>query len=173
MPEEIITTRISVLSPQYRLFIESGFTEELANTFGSAYSFSDRKVEILENAITLYLLFFLSDVDTIDFISRNCELSPDEASSLFWGIIAAFPEGLYQMVQAQFLALQGEQKLASEIAETEKAFESLQGIRTMATDMREAQTHHVPTHQSSQSDLIRPTTPPPPPQNGPRWETDK
>lgn len=63
--------------------------------------------------------------------------------------------------------------LNSEIAETEQAMEELQGIRTMAGDMQAIQSSHPePTYQSSsQSDLLRPTTPPP--RNGPSWETDK
>ncbi len=62
---------------------------------------------------------------------------------------------------------------ASEIAETEKVFENLQSIRTMASDMKEAQAQ-TPIYQSSQSDIIRPASSVPPiTTNGPRWETDK
>jgi hypothetical protein len=173
MPEEIITARIAQLSPAYQEFILSDFISEVSTTFAEAYSFDERKIEILENAVTLYLLLLLNADDTTTFISRNCDLPPAEAETLFAGIVSTLPEGLEAMVTSQFSKMSvGPAALASEIAETEKAFENLQGIRTMAGDMKDAETHSAPTYQSSQSDLIRPTTPPPP-NNGPHWETDK
>lgn len=175
MPEDIIENRIAQLSPDYKAFIESDFIGEAASTFSEASGFSERQTEILENALTFYLLFFLSEADAIAFISRNCDLSLDDADLLFKGIKSTFPEGVDALVRSQYSQVQSAptEKLASEIAETERAIENLQGIRTMAGDMREAQTHHTPTYQSSQSDLIRSGTPTPPPQNGPQWETDK
>lgn len=175
MPQEIITSRLSQLSPQYRSFIESDFVSDITTTFGEASGFNERQTEILENALTFYLLFFMSETDTVSFISRNCDISPSDAGVLFSGILASLPEGIDTMVRAQFSQMETapEAGLASEIAQTERDFENLQGIRTMAADMREAQTHHVPTYQSNQSDLIQSGTPTPPPQNGPRWETDK
>lgn len=176
MPEEIISARISALNPAYQAFVQSDFIGEVAVTFAEVYSFDARKVDILENAITLYLLLFLSREDATLFISRNCDLPLPEAEMLFTGIVSTLPEGLEEMISTQFSQLQTEDVkstvLASEIAETEKAFENLQGIRTMAKDMREVQTESVSTHQSSQSDIIQPATPPLP-TNGPRWETDK
>ena len=175
MPQEIITNRIAQLSPQYRNFIESEFTTEVANSFGEASGFDERRIEILENALTFYLLFLLSEEDTVAFISRNCGLSLDDASILFSGIVISLPEGVDALVRAQFSQMETAPTtgLATEIAQTERDLEDLQGIRTMATDMRDAQTHHVPTHQSSQSDIIQSATPTPPPQTGPHWETDK
>jgi hypothetical protein len=168
MPQEIITTRLAELSPNYRDFIESDFTGEAAQTFGEASGFDQRKIEILENAFAFYLLLFFDEQITISFIARNCDISEEDATLLFTAMRATLPEGLDAMVQAETAP---QTTLGSEIAETEKALENIQGIRTMAGDMKEAQTN-VPTHQSSQSDLIQPSTPTPPP-TGTRWETDK
>lgn len=175
MIEESITQRIAELSPQYRSFVESNFAEIASRAFGEANNFDLRKIEILENAFTFYLLFFFDEQIAISFIVRNCDLSKEDATTLFTAMRSTLPEGLDEMIRTQAASLQAEPPTAleSEIAETERVFENLQGIRTMAADMREAKTHAEPTYQSSQSDLITPTTPPPPPQNGPRWETDK
>lgn len=174
MSEELITQRIASLSPAYKAFIESNFAEIASRTFGEANAFDARKVEILENALTFYLLFLFDEQMTVSFIARNCELSIEDATVLFTGIRITLPDGLDAIIQSQPQSLQNNTPtvLASEIAETEKVFENLQGIRTMAGDMKEAQTH-VPTYQSSQADLIRPVAPPVPTSNGPRWETDK
>ncbi|MBP6924533.1 MAG: hypothetical protein KBC62_03905 [Candidatus Pacebacteria bacterium] len=173
MPQEIITTRLAGLSPQYRSFIESDFITEVATSFGEASLFNERQTEILENALTFYLLFLMSEEETASFISRNCDMSLLDANILLSGILGTLPEGIDAMVRTQFLQMGSAPTaiLASEIAETEKAFENIQGIRTMAADMREAQ-NQVPTYQSNQADIITPDIPPPP-NNGPRWETDK
>ncbi|MEN9920271.1 MAG: hypothetical protein RL538_164 [Candidatus Parcubacteria bacterium] len=61
-------------------------------------------------------------------------------------------------------------ELSAEIKEAERELEEVQSIRTMASDMKEAQ--HMPTYTSSQDDLIRPSTTSAPLSTGPRWETD-
>jgi hypothetical protein len=63
---------------------------------------------------------------------------------------------------------------SAEIAETELALEKMQGLRTMAQDLKEAEAHQSPAvetvYQSSQTDILRPGSG----DDGktPQWETD-
>lgn len=62
--------------------------------------------------------------------------------------------------------------LETEIVETEKAFASIQGIRTMANDITHIQAHDEPVHRSNQEDILnQKQVPVAPPAN--RWETDR
>lgn len=175
MEDTLITNRIAQLTPTYRSFIESDYLAEVANAFGQAQGFDTRTIEILENALTLHLLFFLDEEQTVSFISKHCKISPEESSVLFLGALSSLPEEIKTIKTATVLPAESSQpeQLTSEIAEAEKAFENIQGIRTMAGDIKEVQSHSTPTYTSRQSDLIHPISTPPPPNTGPRWETDK
>jgi hypothetical protein len=102
-------------------------------------------------------------------------LSPDEATEELAALgIKNGAEFLVQIkneLKNNETTQQPEIVSATEIEETEKELESLQNIRTMAADMQEVRAQ-VPTYQSAQSDLIRPSAPLPPAHSGPHWETD-
>jgi hypothetical protein len=174
MSEDFITQRIQELSPAYRTFIESNFVEIVSRSFGEANNFNDRQIEILENSLTFYLLFLFDEIMTTSFIARNCEIKSEDATILFTAIRMTFPDGLNDTIQANATPQKDALDTSftvSEIEITEKTLENLQNIRTMAADMQEVRAQ-VPTYQSAQSDLIRPSAPLPPAHSGPHWETD-
>ena len=164
MIEELITNRITALGPEYRVFIESDFVVEAAHTFADTLQLTGRQVEVLENAILLYLLLIFTQEETIEFIARNCDLAHSEATTLWFGIASALPEGVALNLETVRNSIDKSQaptstpNLASEIAETEKSLESLQGIRTMAADMHAVApgSHTEQTHRSTQEEILTP-----------------
>ena len=203
MADDLIQNRIQELTPAYRSFIESDFSANVAMSFGQLHSFNERQIEVLENAILFYLLFFANQKETVDFISTNCGLALNEAETLFYGLVATLPLDIATAVPSSYLIFNPKDTtgvLASEIAAVEKEFSSVptqgMGMRTMADDMRTAQstaptistTPSAPTYQpiyptppeiihtSNQADIF-PAPPPPAPnqnQNLPtRWDSER
>ena len=178
MPEELIQTRLAALTPEYRSFVEGDFTTEVSISFGEAREFTERKMEILENALMFYLLFFFSQEETVDFISQNCNLSRAQALELFLAIKTTIPETIRCSIESGYYILnnQGTPEalpLASEIAETEKEFAAIQGIRTMAADMQHVKNPGEVVHSSSQAELLNRNVPTASPEPSSRWETDR
>lgn len=182
MIEELITNRIETLGPEYREFVESEFVVEAAATFADALQLTGRQIEVLENAILLYLLLIFTQEETIDFIARNCDLAHSEATTLWFGIVSTLPEGVVfdlEVLRGSVEApapLDSTPALATEIAETEQAIWALPSIRTMADDMQASP--NPPTaavvppeeqvYSSTQADILP---------NGntmptPRWESE-
>ncbi|HEY0964407.1 MAG TPA: hypothetical protein VGE31_01285 [Candidatus Paceibacterota bacterium] len=178
MDDQLIQTRLSLLTPEYREFVMGDFTTEVARVFGEAHGFSEDQTDILENAITLYLLLFMDGAGVIQFIHRNCGLPVQTTLELFSAIKSSLPNDIREAVEATFIAINGtapsplaneiaEAELQSDIVETEEVFEQLQGIRTMARDMRAIQHPNEPVHRSTQDSLLQR------PNNSPRWDTEQ
>jgi hypothetical protein len=177
--ETLIENQISLLGPEYRAFVESPFIEEMAVTFGEQLTFSPRQVDIFENALFLFLTLIFTAEETKDFIVRNCDLPPSEAELVWSAIESSLPEGMLALISEARYALQTDAPLTTssaqpvatlenEIAEAEHEFASMQGIRTMATDMRmrPAAPSAETTYRSSQADILPTPTP------APRWESE-
>lgn len=188
MIEELISNRINFLEDDYRYFIDSSFSNEAALSFGAAENLSEGQIIVLENALTLYFLLFLDSDAAISFIERNCEISNETSTSLFWGIISTLPTGMEESIKTAYKALNGN---------PEKIIVTNQinpGLRTMPMDMQASVQHQqppatpipppniptqnppqgIPTYQSSQEAIFTPPTeaqqPYTPPT--PRWDTD-
>lgn len=163
--DSFITNQIDALGPEYREFVESDFATEAAGAFAESLNLQGRAAEVLENTIFLYLLMVFSKEDAVDFITRNCDLPPSEASTLWSAIEATLPEGLRSLIEATKNSVTEpgieSTELASEIAEAEEALSSLQGIRTMAADIEaiEPSAHTEHTHSSAQADILPQQTP--------------
>lgn len=75
---------------------------------------------------------------------------------------------------------ESELSLERDIIEVEKITHSIEGLRTMAGDVKALHSTEVPTHQSTQADILGRTTPevkvaaplPTAPNTDARWETD-
>ena len=166
MPDDLIQNRIQDLNPFYRSFVESDFSEEAAKSFAQTHTFNERQTEILENAVLLYLLFFANQKETVEFISTNCGLTLNEAETLFYGLLTTLPPDISSVIPSSYLIFNppaATAVLASELAATEREFAAVttnhevsgMGIRTMADDMRTAQST-APTISPT------PSTPPAP-----------
>lgn len=175
MIDQLIENRLLSLNPEYRSFVESPFVTDASLNFAERLGVSGRKIEVMENVFYLYLLSLISLEKMGVMISDTCGLPQTEGKAVAYAFIASLPSELPKLIEADHtLLISGQTStLASEIAEAEKELGEIQGIRTMAGDMREVQAHSsTPTYTSRQADLIRPTTTPPPANTGPRWETD-
>jgi hypothetical protein len=171
--DTLIETRLSILSPDYRAFVESDFIEMMAISFGEVHSFNSNQLSVLENAITLYLLFIFSKEETIKFISDSCKIPLPDAQGLFAAVELTLPAEVRPLITESYRLIQGNKEpnpLANEIAETEQVFASLQGIRTMAGDIHSIK-DDVPVHTSSQAELLNRNLAPETPPN--RWDTDR
>ena len=165
MPEELIQSQIESLYPSYRKFVESEFAAQATLAFSEKMEFTQEQRAILENAIVLYLLFFLDKNSFIDFIARNCEVSSDDATLLVNGILTSLPPDLQTMIESSYKTIHEERVentnvFASEIAQTEQEFASIQGLRTMADDIRAVHPQEEAVYRSSQATILdRPVVP--------------
>jgi hypothetical protein len=171
----LVENQIAILGPEYRDFVEGSFIGIAAGTFGDQLSFSPHQTDILENAIFLFMVLILDREEAIEFISNNCGLPPAETELIWTAIESSLPEGMLPMITGARQKLQAQvpsntqppsQNLAHEIEEAEHELASIQGIRTMATDMRS--TGQFPpmgevVHSSSQADIL-------PTPSGPKWD---
>lgn len=169
--ESLITNQIAALGSTYRAFVESEYVETTAAAFAEALQLTGRQVEVLENALTLYLLLIFSREDVIDFLTRNCDLSPSDTESLWTAVEATLPDGVAAAIETTRNLGEGENTLTleHEIAEAEEALSSLHGIRTMASDMHVAIDTPETVYRSNQDAILEPASTVPPP---PRWESD-
>lgn len=184
MDNQLLEKRIAELSPLYRDFVESGFVENAAVLFADSENLSGRNVDVLENAFFFYLLSLLNEQETATFIGTECRLPQSKAENLLFAFTTSLPKDLNEHIKNEYIKLHQETAVAPsltlEIAETERAFEELHHIRTMAHDMNEARVHPITpqmmpevTHRSSQDDILsnpqatlktNPSTP--------RWDTE-
>jgi hypothetical protein len=173
MDDQLIDERIQNLTPEYLDFFGSGFAEEAVEIFSESAGLTGRNKEILQNSFFLYLLFFLDESSTIEFISNNCGLSAEEAGDVFYAFTASLPEGLRSVISLEYNRLnppEATDKLAEEIAEAERALATLRGLRDTATEVAPAA---VTTHQSSQAEILnRPIVAPAPLPEVPRWDSE-
>lgn len=159
MNENIINDRLAALSPEYSEFIESDFIDEVADSFGKEAGLNQNKINILNNAFSLYLLFFLSFDEFISFINTECGLEKDESTTLAQAIVLTLPEGFEDLQKSarEAFTLVGPSDLESEIIKAEAELEAIPKIRTMANDMTTSG-HIIEdeiVHSSTQDSLIK------------------
>lgn len=183
--ESLIEQRIAELSPEYRSFFESDFIEVFSQTFGETLNFDQNTIELLENGLFLHLLFLLNETEVISFISSNCQIGHSSALEVYSAFKQSLPSDIRSLITMTNTVAEMDfneiplSTIEEEIVETEQKISTVQGVHTMAQDMRAAQTQTEPVYQSSQSEILsRPQTsvppPPAPPQrSGPRWDTEE
>jgi hypothetical protein len=174
MSETIINNRINQISdPGYRQYFDSEESFVIAQSLGNVHDFTERQVEILENAIDLFLLCLLTDETLGSFIERQCGLSGDVAGVLASAIELALPPDINtarQYPEKLFGAL-SRSDISHEIAETEAALAQTIPVRTMARDMHDLESQapaEAPVYRSEQPSVRnRPLT------DIPRWDSER
>jgi hypothetical protein len=181
MENNIIEKRISELTPEYRLFVESDFVENAAALFSESVKLSGRNIEILENAFFFYLLSLFNEKEASEFISSQCGIPPFISEGVMFAFTASLAGGLNDLIKSDYNSLfslsSDSVNLASDIKETEKALQGLTYMRTMSHDMEVAQEVSGPslvdtTYQSNQADILRPPVAAPTVNETPRWDTE-
>ncbi|MBY0309707.1 hypothetical protein K2Q16_00990 [Patescibacteria group bacterium] len=149
-----------ITDPAYRDYILSGDTTDLAIILGSTHNLDEQAVGVLENAIDLYLLWLLDATGLATFISRQCDLSLDDAAVLVAAIDLALPEDVLQAHAHPEAMLQAAPSptIATEIAATEAALAHISTVRTMARDMEDLKSQAPQDNAiyKSSQDTIRP-----------------
>lgn len=178
MPKDIIENRMLQITAEYRLFIESDFIETAVAEFSQSIGLSGRALEVLENALTIYLLAILDHDQTVLFISRHCDLLPSDSEILWTALELVIPEQIKKNIEV-LQKTQNVTVLQAEISAAEHDLASLQNVRTMSHDMEVAQGHPImpapvteTTYQSSQADILRPPVAAPTVNETPRWDTE-
>jgi len=174
MPETTVANRINQLTDAgYRAFLESNETAVIALTLGEVHNLTDRQLEILENAIDLYLICLLDEDSLSRFIERQCDLDSDAAAILATGIIIALPTEIRiarQYPEQLFAAKPGD--ISHDIAETEAALARVAPVRTMARDMHDLESQapaEAPAYRSEQPTRTQTN----PPGTAPRWDSEQ
>ena len=91
MNDSLFTDRLKSLTPEYRTFILSGFTKNIAQSFGEALGFSPDQIVVFDNALALYLMFFLSENELYEFASQECGIPREKITPALTAIIHSFP----------------------------------------------------------------------------------
>lgn len=191
MNDSTIEQRLSQLEPEYRTFVESDFVPTTAVTLGTTEGFSDHQQDVLENAILLYLLFFVTQEELTQFISSECNTPLATATDITGGIIASLPPGFSEMQRTAYENLHPSESTTSQtpsespvvnqtppappVAEpapaTPPPATANIPVRTMEGDMEEARQHrdtnpaavHYPDRPAAQpSAEPQPSAPPAP-----------
>ena len=96
MDEKIIQEQLNKLSPDYKSFVESDFTELTALAFAEDLDLNEQQVGVFENGLMLYLLFFLSKAQFAGFLTTECNIPARDAQL----VVAAISSGLPPVVAA-------------------------------------------------------------------------
>ncbi len=92
MTNQIIKDRLNILDTEYRNFAASDFAPEVAKIFGEKYQFDEDNLDILENGIMMYLLFFTDKSGLEEFIVKELGFDQKEASLLATAIEMTIPD---------------------------------------------------------------------------------
>ena len=180
MIDPIIENRFKELPASYQDFVVSGFPREIAEVFSPSLNLSPDQTDTLENGLILYLLFFFTKHELMEYVVNNTGANALETEDVIFTICKNLPDfannDTYEQTRQE---LQRGSDFNIEIAEAENALRSIEGIRTMAHDMQEAKVHPIQpapivetTYQSNQADILRPVAPAPVVNETPRWDTE-
>ena len=94
MPQEIITQRLALLSPEYVEIFGSGYTNVTANIFGKSLRLNINGIQVLENGISLFLLLYLDSAGLTHFLITECGIEPNLASRTVTDITGGLPPSM-------------------------------------------------------------------------------
>jgi len=159
--------RLEKLPETYRAYVLSDLPRVTTDTFSEYHKLDgDRKLS-LENGFALYLLFFLTVDDFIEFIVAECGINKAAAGALVSAMHTALPQEIMDIHdQISTLAFEEEPALdpvpapvssiQEDLAEIEKSLHQLSPVRTMASDGKQIgySSTTEDTYTSTQSTLI-------------------
>lgn len=144
-----IKIRLSLLSPDYKSFVESGFAIETATILGSKEEFDDAQVTIFNNAIILFLLFFFNLPELVSFLASECSTSNEKATLLAGAVINLLPENYIGVHTENYNLFATPQKKGVVMPKPTS------NIRTMAQDMSASQVEKEVTYTSTQEAILK------------------
>jgi len=180
MTDSSIAERFKELPDSYRSFVASAYPREVAEVFAPSLNLTPPQIDTLEDGLILYLLFFLNESELVEYVLENTGANVTDTNAVISTICRNLPEfanhDAYE--EARLETAMENSSLNLEIAETESAIRSIDGLRTMAGDASAVTQAPETTYQSSQAEILtRPIAPlaatPPPPQNDDnRWSSE-
>ncbi len=160
MQNPAITKRLEQLNSQYRDYILSGEPQEIVKVFSESHNLTKEQEIVLENGFALYLLFFINLSDFSNFIVMECKFSEADANLLARAMHMALPEFIRQtheqtspLVFLNDSSLNETEQIKEEIAETESVLDTINPIRTMASDSGQVNPEEK-VHTSTQSAIL-------------------
>jgi hypothetical protein len=162
--------RLEKLPETYQAYILSDLPRVITDTFNEYHKLDGGKKLALENGFALYLLFFLTLDDFIEFIVAECGINKEEVKVLVSAMHTALPKEIMD-IHDQISALAFEaapaldpvpapaSSIQEDLAEIEKSLHQLSPVRTMASDGKQIGYSSTieDTHTSTQSALINET----------------
>jgi len=100
-----IKGRIEQLDPTYAEFATGKFAREFASVFGKKSNFSDLQIEVLSNAIYLYLLMFFNKDELRNFIIAECEVTHQISDTFINLLLLSIPEKILRLQTEGYLLL--------------------------------------------------------------------
>ena len=156
MIDPIIETRFKELPPAYQSFVASDFPGDMAELFASSLNLTSEQVDTLENGLILYLLFFFTQAELVEYVVDNTGADATATKEVISVICKHLPEfannDIYE--RARLEMPEGATGLSTEITEAENAIRSMEGLRTMAGDASEVTQAPVSTYQSTQAEIL-------------------
>ena len=110
MPQELIQKRLAALTPEYRDFVVSDFSQMTTNIFGTQLHLGTSGRVIFENGLMLYLLLFLSEYELMGFFISECDIPIITATNLVKTIVGGLPQSMTEVIHTLSLELRTEEK---------------------------------------------------------------
>ncbi len=156
MNDTLIAERVKTLDPEYVKFLQGDFINAVSEQIATTIGFTEEQMDILNNGLTLYLLFFINLDELTAFIGRECEVSTEQADEITHVFVSCLPEGFTDNHHFIFNSITTEEiGLETEIAETEKIINNIPQVHTMQQDINLS---HIPNnviHSTTQDSLLR------------------
>lgn len=124
MDEKMIQDQINKLSSDYKAFVESDITEMTARIFGQKLGLEGKQIEVFENGLMLYLLFFLNKQQFAGFLTTECNIPARDANltvaAIHSGLPKAVADGLdeFEVLVREQRKLPGDEAVETEMQNT-------------------------------------------------------
>jgi len=157
--------RLEQLPELYREYVLSDLPRVVTDTFSEYHELDENKTLALENGFALYLLFFLTRNEFIEFIVAECAIEKGTAGVLVSAMHAALPDYIRKLHE-DISAMAFEEtparvtppslSIQEDLAEIEKSLHQINPVRTMASDGKQIgySSTTEDTYTSSQSNII-------------------
>lgn len=134
MDEKMIQEQMNKLSSDYKAFVESDFAEMTARIFGQKLGLERKQIDIFENGLMLYLLFFLSREQFAGFITTECNIPGRDARLAVAAIHSGLPKAVADGLDEFEVLVREQRKFSGDEEEAEIGAETqLQGVPEPAT----------------------------------------
>lgn len=114
MPTELIKNRIESLTPEYRDFVMSDFSDAIAANIATTHQLDSDTETALANMIFLYTTLILSEYELTEALVSDCGININHALSITKTIIASIPKEMSDALASTYAELVKSENLVDE-----------------------------------------------------------